>query len=135
MCLASICKFFHSFLWNNKSCNYKPIVLNLLLKYKIFRTNMSIKMHCLCNHLDELPENLGSCSDEQRERFHQDIKEMEKRYQGRRDALMLADYCWCHKRDQPGAIHHTQVPPLTVSASALYSDFNFCVVVFFIYDL
>ncbi|EFN85286.1 hypothetical protein EAI_02819, partial [Harpegnathos saltator] len=26
--------------------------------------------------------------------FHQDIKEMEKRYQGRWDIHMLADYCW-----------------------------------------
>ncbi|GBM72637.1 hypothetical protein AVEN_238222-1 [Araneus ventricosus] len=38
-------------------------------------------------------------SDEQGERFHQDIKEMERRYQGRWDVNMMADYCWCLKRD------------------------------------
>ena len=95
----------HNFLGNHKSRNYKAIVQNLLLKYEILRANMSIKMHYLCGHLDKFPDNLGSCSDEQGERFHQDIKEMEDRYQGRWDAVMLADYCWCLKRDQPAAVH------------------------------
>ena len=31
--------------------------------------------------------------------FHQDIKEMERRYQGRKDKKMLADFCWNLKRD------------------------------------
>ncbi|KAK8391742.1 hypothetical protein O3P69_017339 [Scylla paramamosain] len=35
--------------------------------------------------MDRFPENLGSMSDEQGERFHQDIKEMETWYQGRYD--------------------------------------------------
>jgi len=43
--------------------------------------------------------------DEQGERFHQDIKEMETRYQGRWDAVMMADYCWTLKRDIPAAEH------------------------------
>ena len=38
--------------------------------------------------------------DEQGERFHQDISNMEVRYQGRWDATMLADYC-----DDAGASH------------------------------
>ena len=60
---------------------------------------MSIKMHYLFSHMDRFPENLGSMSDEQGEKFHQDIKEMESRYQGRGDAVMMADYCWTLKRD------------------------------------
>jgi hypothetical protein len=44
--------------------------------------------------MDRFPENLGSMSDEQGERFHQDIKEMETTYQGRWDSVMMADYCW-----------------------------------------
>ena len=59
---------------------------------------MSIKVHFLHSHRDRFPENLGALSDEQGERFHQDVKEME-RYQGRWDAVMLADYCWSIKRD------------------------------------
>jgi hypothetical protein len=38
---------------------------------------MSLKVH----FLDYFPENLGAVSKEQGERFHQDIKEMETRYQ------------------------------------------------------
>jgi len=45
--------------------------------------NMSIKLHFLYSHLERFPENLGDLSDEQGERFHQDIREMEVRYQGR----------------------------------------------------
>ena len=44
---------------------------------------MSIKVHFLDNHLERFPENLGDFSEEQGERFHQDIKVMEERYQGR----------------------------------------------------
>jgi len=65
--------------------------------------NMSIKMHYLFSHIDWFLENLGSMCDEQGERFHQDIKEMETRYQGRWDAVMMADYCWTLKRDIPAA--------------------------------
>ena len=59
----------------------------------------------LFSHIDRFPENLGTMSDEQRERFHQDIKEMEIRYQGRWYAAMMADYCWTLKRDIPSAEH------------------------------
>ena len=64
---------------------------------------MSIKVHFLHSHLDRFPENLGALSDEQGEKFHQDVKEMEERYQGRWDAVMLADYCWSIKRDSVAA--------------------------------
>ncbi|KAI6651376.1 hypothetical protein LOD99_5343 [Oopsacas minuta] len=63
--------------------------------------NMSTKVHFLYSHLDKLPENLGAVSDEQGERFHQDLMTMEERYQGRWDRHMLADYCWGIKRDCP----------------------------------
>ena len=53
---------------------------------------MSIKLHYLFSHTDQFPENFGAMSDEQGERFYQDIKEMETRYQGRWDAAMLTDY-------------------------------------------
>ena len=56
-------------------------------------------MHFLNLHLARFPDNLGAMSDEQGERFHQEIKTMETRYQGRWDAAMVADYCWCLKRD------------------------------------
>ena len=66
---------------------------------------MSIKMHFLHLHLDYFPANCGDYSEKQGERFHQDIKTMETRYQGRWDINMLADYCWCLKRDEPTSLH------------------------------
>ena len=59
-------------------------------------------MHYLHSHLNRFPENCGDVSDEQGERFHQDIKGMERRYQGK---SMLADYCWCLQRHDPD-VHH-----------------------------
>jgi len=55
---------------------------------------MSVKLHFLHSHLNFFPDNLGDISEEQGERFHQDIKDIEGRYQGRWDVSMLADYCW-----------------------------------------
>ena len=46
-------------------------------------TRMSTKMHFLNSHLNYFPENCGDYSEEQSERFHQDIHMMEERYQGR----------------------------------------------------
>ncbi|GBL81342.1 hypothetical protein AVEN_143651-1 [Araneus ventricosus] len=62
---------------------------------------MSLKVHFLDSHLDCFPENLGAVSEEQGERFHQDIKEMERRYQGKWNVSMIADYCWMLQRDNP----------------------------------
>ena len=60
---------------------------------------ISLKVHFLRAHLDRFPQNLGDVSEEHGERFHQDIKCMETRYQDRWDVSMMADYCWCLKRD------------------------------------
>jgi hypothetical protein len=50
-------------------------------------------------------ENLGALSEEQGERFHQDINEMERRYQGRWNVNMMGDYCWTLHRDIPETSH------------------------------
>ena len=82
------------FLGNHKSENYQDIVTNLLESYKKLGCRMSLKVHFLQSHLDFFPANLGKMSDKQGERFHQDIAEMEKRYQGRWDPVMMGDFCW-----------------------------------------
>ena len=66
---------------------------------------MSIKLHFLHGHLARFPQNLSDVSDEQGERFHQDISYMEVCYQRRWNATVLADYCWSIKRDDVGASH------------------------------
>ena len=78
--------------------------------------NMSIKVHFLFSHLDRFPENLGAVSDEQGERFHQDIKVMEAKYQGRWDSHMMADYCWNIMRDCEGLIHSRKLKKNKVHA-------------------
>lgn len=62
---------------------------------------MSLKLHFLFNHLDFFPENLGDESDEQGERFHQDMAFIEERYQGFWDEQMMGDYCWFLIRELP----------------------------------
>ena len=57
-------------------------------------------MYFLHSHSVNFPENCGDVSDEQGERFHQGIKVIEERYQGRMDKRMMADYCWSLKRDK-----------------------------------
>ena len=52
---------------------------------------MSVKLHFLHSHLEYFPDNLGYYSEEQGERFHQDLKIMERRYQGAWGVNMMAD--------------------------------------------
>jgi len=42
-------------------------------------------------NLDKFPDNLGDVSEQQCERFHQDIKLMEDRCHGRLDTHMMVD--------------------------------------------
>ncbi|GFV05484.1 uncharacterized protein TNCV_226951 [Trichonephila clavipes] len=98
-CFKYLCEQFPGFLGNKKDPNYKALVAELLQNYKILGCNMSVKVHFLHSHLDYFPENLGAVSKEQGERFHQDIKETERRYQGRLNVNMMADYCWMLKRE------------------------------------
>jgi hypothetical protein len=71
------------FLGNIKDLIYKEIVRNMLDKFKLLSCKMSLKLHFLASHLDYFPPNLGDVSEEQGERFHQDMKDVERRYQGR----------------------------------------------------
>lgn len=94
-----------NFLGNTKAENYQVLVATMLSAFRDLGCNMSIKLHFLHAHLDEFPGNLGAVSDEQGERFHQDLKTMEHRYQGRWDKVMMADYCWSIMRDCPEEVH------------------------------
>ena len=94
-----------NFLENYKASNYVELVSNMLSSFKDLGCKMSIKVHYLHSHLDHFPKNLDDLSEEQGERFHQDIRVMEERYQGRWDATMLADYCWSLQRHCPDTKH------------------------------
>ena len=55
----------------------------MLEKFKLLGCNMSLMLHFLASHLDYFPPNLGAVSEEQVKRFHQDLKDVERRNQGR----------------------------------------------------
>lgn len=82
------------FLGNKRSPNYKEIIRDLLSNYSKIGVNMSLKIHFLHSHLDFFPPNLGDVSDEHGERFHQELKSMEQRYQGLWNENMMGDYIW-----------------------------------------
>ncbi|GBM90482.1 hypothetical protein AVEN_51884-1 [Araneus ventricosus] len=62
--------------------NYKSIEEEMM-NFKVLDCSMSFKVHFLDSHLGYFPENLGEVSEKQGERFHQDIKEMKRRHQGK----------------------------------------------------
>ena len=101
---VSLKSIINNFLGNHRSTEYEAIVSELMLNYKNLGSRMSIKMHFFDSHLDYFPNNCGDYSEEQYERFHQDVSIMKERYKGRVDVNMVADYCWCLMRDEPGAI-------------------------------
>ena len=93
-----------NFLGNTKCPIYKDGIEKLLEAYKEMDCRMSLKMHFLHSHIDFFPENLGAVSDEQGERFHQDIDTLEVRYQEFWNESMMADHCWMLYRDNPDQI-------------------------------
>ena len=66
---------------------------------------MSVKLPFMESHLKYFYKNCDDSSEEQGERFHQDIWIIEELYQGRWNVNFLADFCWCLKRDVVAAEH------------------------------
>ena len=69
-----------SFLGNHKAENSREIVGELVGTYRRMGCWMSLKLRVLHDHLDVFKENMGGYSEEQGERFHQDIRSFEERY-------------------------------------------------------
>ena len=67
-----------NFLRNTTADNYKELVEDMLFNFKNLGLKMSIKVYYLFCHLDRFPKNLGDLSEEQGERFHQNIMVMKK---------------------------------------------------------
>ena len=74
---ASI-KFVDNFLGNTRRPDSKDIVQNLFKHFKNLGYNKSTKLYFSYSHIDYYMHNLSTVSKEQHERFHQNIKEMEK---------------------------------------------------------
>ena len=96
---CSCVSMIRDFLGNTKASNYRNLMDVMLQNFQARGARMSIKFHYLFSYLDYFSENLGDISEEQGERFHQDIRMMEERKQGRWDSHIMADYCWTLIRD------------------------------------
>ncbi|GBL83358.1 hypothetical protein AVEN_110670-1 [Araneus ventricosus] len=96
---------FTSFLGDKKDPNYKYIVEEVIKNFKILGCSMSSNVHFLDSHLEYFSENLDTISEKQGERFHQDIKEMDRRYLGKWNVSIIADYCWMLQRDNLCKVH------------------------------
>jgi hypothetical protein len=96
------------FLGNRRAQNYEELVNNLLQSCLKLGCNMSLKIHFCHSHLDFFSDNCGAVSGEHGEPFHQDFSSMEKRFQGKLNCAMLADYCWTLARDAPTAEYKRQ---------------------------
>lgn len=73
---------------------------------------MSISMYSMNSYFDNFLENCGDYSEEQGERFYQNICVREERSQGRLNVKILADYsdyCWCFKRNVPASQRKTEM--------------------------
>ncbi|CAK8684284.1 unnamed protein product [Clavelina lepadiformis] len=84
----------NGFLGNHKTENYMELVDELVDAYWKMGCRMSLKLHVLHAYLDEFKDNMGDCSEKQGERFHQDIRYFEERYQGQYNENMMGDYIW-----------------------------------------
>ncbi|GBM21863.1 hypothetical protein AVEN_32851-1 [Araneus ventricosus] len=73
----------------------------MLTLFQDFGCNMSLKIHFLDFHWNFFPDECGQVSDEHGERFHQNIANMGKQYQGNWSKAMLAHYCSTLIRDAP----------------------------------
>jgi hypothetical protein len=93
------------FLGKIKGPLYIETVRNILDKFKLLGCKMSLKLHFLASHLDYFPPNLGAVREEKAERLHQDLKDVERRYQGRWDVNVMASYCWSIARDDVSREH------------------------------
>ena len=59
--------------------SYIELVSDMLNSFKDLGCNISIKVHSLNSHLDHFSKRLGDLSEEQGERFHQDITVMQEK--------------------------------------------------------
>ena len=84
---------------------------------------MFLKNHFLCFHLDLFPPNLGKISDEHGKRFHQEIKAMENRFQGKITKNMLADNYWFYSEKVTPCISEKIKALLNANSTTI----NYCV--------
>ena len=84
----------NGFLGNHKAENYRELVDGLVDAYQKMGGRMSLKVNVLHAHLDELKNNMGDYSEEQGEKFHQDVRSFKERYKEQYNESMMGNYIW-----------------------------------------
>lgn len=100
-----------NFLSNDKDLNYRSKVKNIW-HYKEIRVKHEFKDQIsLFYYGDLFAENLSDVSEEQGERLHQDIKDIEEGNQARRNRNMKAGYylCWTKGVKRLGVLGNQQL--------------------------
>lgn len=92
-----------NFLGNYRAPNYEELINGLICNFQNIGARMSLKLHMFHSHLNFFSPNLGAVSEEHGERFHQDIKVMEQRYNHKCTPSMMGDYIWNICRE--GEVH------------------------------
>lgn len=119
----SIKAVIENFLGNHRAPNYEEVIGDMLASFRRLKINMTPKIHYLHQHLDFFKDDLGKISDEHGERFHQQIKVFEERFQGKPIENMLAEYVWNGFQDEEEQRLLTEgVMPRTRSAMSMRSD-------------
>ena len=93
-----------NFLGNNRSAEYEKEVDELLKNFSKIKGSYVSQNALSTVPLRLFPSELWR-PEEQGQRFHQVIRVMEERCQGRWDVNFLADYCWCLTRDVVATQH------------------------------
>ena len=91
---VSFRNFRNGSLGRHKTANFESLIKNMMKNYKSLRCYMSLLLHFMVSDLNFFPENMCDVSDEHSEQFHQEISEVESRFEGKPLPALLADYCW-----------------------------------------
>lgn len=96
----ALVKVITGFLGGNRVEEYKDLIEHMLSTFEAVGSRMSVKLHYLKSHLKSFKENNAHFSEEQGERFHQDLKPFERRYDGKKSKeRMLGEYIWSIVRE------------------------------------
>lgn len=81
-----------NFQCNKKSDDHVELVESMLSNLQEIECNISIKIYLLHSHLGRLAQNRGDFSEEQWEKFHEDIRTMEEKVGLTFDGRLLLEF-------------------------------------------
>lgn len=84
-------EFRQNFLGDYKSSNYKQLAQNLVIAFENQNYLISIKLHYVDAHIDKFPVNCVHQGEQQGELGYQDLKPVERRFQGNIHTSFIAD--------------------------------------------